>query len=169
MLQQTRDSKCHCCLIVKYSSQLHKQFTSPIPLVQFNWYCERGGDNDKVLTWGRDLINLFFPKDVYRRSLFFFLALHARSRTLASLADVFEKNEKKKKTMSLYKLGKFERMAREAMGVCLRVLKESNKSRFDSYSVRNSVLIISHFTFGDCRVHILSDNLSRTRCISGVG
>ena len=30
------------------------------------------------------------------------------------------------------------------MDVCLRVLKESNKSRFDSYSVRNSVLIISH-------------------------
>ena len=35
-------------------------------------------------------------------------------------------------------------MAREAMDVCLRLLKESNKSRFDSYSVRNSVLIISH-------------------------
>ena len=49
---------------------------------------------------------------------------------------------------------KFERMAREAMDVCLRVLKESNKSRFDSYSVRNSVLIISHITFRDCRVHI---------------
>ena len=44
-------------------------------------------------------------------------------------------------------------MAREAMGVCLRVLKESNKSRFDSYSVRKSVLIISHITFRDCRVH----------------
>ena len=49
---------------------------------------------------------------------------------------------------------KFERMAREAMDVCLRVLKESNKSRFDSYSVRNSVLIISHIIFRDCRVHI---------------
>ena len=47
------------------------------------------------------------------------------------------------------------------MDVCLRVLKESNKSRFDSYSVRNSVLIISHITFWDCRVHIFSDNLSR--------
>ena len=39
------------------------------------------------------------------------------------------------------------------MDLCLRVLKESNKSRFDSYSVRNSVLIISHITFRDCRVH----------------
>ena len=39
-------------------------------------------------------------------------------------------------------------MAREAMAVYLRVLKESNKSRFDSYSV----LIISHITFRDCRV-----------------
>ena len=56
-------------------------------------------------------------------------------------------------------------MAREAMDVCLRVLKESNKSRFDSYSVRNSVLIISHITFRDCRVYISSDNLSRNSCI----
>ena len=37
------------------------------------------------------------------------------------------------------------------MHICLRVLKESNKSRFDSYSVRNSVLSISHITFLDCR------------------
>jgi len=60
---------------------------------------------------------------------------------------------------------KFERMAREAMNIiCLRVLKESNKSRFDSYSVRNSLLIISHITFWDCRVHIFSDNLSRNSC-----
>ena len=44
-------------------------------------------------------------------------------------------------------------LARKAMEMCLRVLKESNKSRFDSYSVRNSVLIISHITFRDCRVH----------------
>ena len=59
---------------------------------------------------------------------------------------------------------KFERMAREAMGICLLVLKESNKSRFDSYSVRNSILIISHVTFQDCRVHIISDNVSRNSC-----
>ena len=59
----------------------------------------------------------------------------------------------------------FKRRAREAMDVCLRVLKESNKSRFDSYSVRNSVLIISHITFRDCRVHMFSDNLSRNSCI----
>ena len=46
-------------------------------------------------------------------------------------------------------------MAREAMDVCLRVLKESNKSKFDSYSAtKNSVLIISHITFRDCHVHI---------------
>ena len=48
---------------------------------------------------------------------------------------------------------------------CLRVLKESSKSRFDSYSVRNSVLNISHITFRDCRVYIFSDNLSRNSCI----
>ena len=56
-------------------------------------------------------------------------------------------------------------MGREAMDICLRVLKESNKSRFDSYSVRNSVLIISHITFRDCRVHSFCDNLSRNSCI----
>ena len=34
----------------------------------------------------------------------FFLALHARSRTLASLEDVFEKNEKKNKITSVHRL-----------------------------------------------------------------
>ena len=45
------------------------------------------------------------------------------------------------------------------------VLKESNKSRFDSYSVRNNVLILSHITLRDCRVHSFSDNLSRNSCM----
>ena len=35
---------------------------------------------------------------------------------------------------------KFERIVGEAMDLCLRVLKESNKNRFDSYSVWNRVL-----------------------------
>ena len=52
-------------------------------------------------------------------------------------------------------------MAREAMDLSLRVLKENSTRRFDSYSVRNSVLIISHITFRDCRLHTFSDNLSR--------
>jgi len=60
----------------------------------------------------------------------------------------------------------FKRRARGAMDVCLRVLKESNKSRFDGYSVRNSVLIIKNVTFRDCRVHIFSD-LSRNSGIKG--
>ena len=56
-------------------------------------------------------------------------------------------------------------MAQEAVDVCLRVLKESNKKKFDSYSVKNTVFIISHITFRDCRVHILADNLSQNSCI----
>ena len=60
---------------------------------------------------------------------------------------------------------KFERMAGEAIDICLRVLKERNKSRFDSYSVRNNVLSISHITFRNCRVRNFSDNLSRNSCI----
>ena len=51
------------------------------------------------------------------------------------------------------------------MDVCLRVLMVSNKSRFDSHSVRKSALIISHVTFWDCRAHSFSDNLSRNSCI----
>ena len=51
------------------------------------------------------------------------------------------------------------------MDVCLHGLEESNKSRLNSYSVRNSVLIISHITIRDCRVHSFSDNLSRINCI----
>ena len=53
------------------------------------------------------------------------------------------------------------------MEVCLRALKESNKSSLDSYSVRNRVLllIVSHIALRDCRLHIFSDNLSRNSCI----
>ena len=51
------------------------------------------------------------------------------------------------------------------MDTCLRKLEERNKSRFDSYSVRNSVLNISHITFRDYYVHIFFDNLSRNSCI----
>ena len=47
------------------------------------------------------------------------------------------------------------------MDVCLRVLKESNKRSFDSYTVSNS----GNITFRDCLVHIFADNLSRNSCI----
>ena len=58
----------------------------------------------------------------------------------------------------------FERMARQVMGVCLRVLKESSKSRSDSYSVRNNrVLIISHIRI--FARACFSENLSRNKCI----
>ena len=60
---------------------------------------------------------------------------------------------------------KFDRMAQEAVDVCLLVLKEGNKRSFDSYSFSNSVFIISHITFLDCRVHIFADNLSWNSCI----
>ena len=54
------------------------------------------------------------------------------------------------------------RQSRKAMDVSLQMLKESDKSRFDSYSARNSALSISCTTFQDCQVHIFSNNLSRT-------
>ena len=40
----------------------------------------------------------------------------------------------------------FETLAQEAMDVCLRVLKESNKSRLDSFSFRNSVRVLIIFS-----------------------
>ena len=60
---------------------------------------------------------------------------------------------------------KVQRIAQEAMDVCLRVLKESNSSRFDSYSVRKSALIICYTTFRDCQVQSFSDILSQNSCI----
>ena len=53
-------------------------------------------------------------------------------------------------------------MLRQALDVCLRLLKKSNKSRFDSYIVRNSVWIISDIIFLNLRVLILSDNISNS-------
>ena len=52
-------------------------------------------------------------------------------------------------------------MGQAAVDVCLRVLKESNKRSFDSYTctVRNGVLIICYITFWDCREHILPTTL----------
>ena len=60
---------------------------------------------------------------------------------------------------------KFERMAREAMDVCLLLLKENNKSRFDSFSVRNSVFIIPILPFGIVACTFFSDNLSQNSCM----
>ena len=50
-------------------------------------------------------------------------------------------------------------MVREATDICLRVLKESNKSRFDSFSRYEQCI------FRGCRVRISSHNLSRNSCI----
>ena len=41
---------------------------------------------------------------------------------------------------------KFERIAREAMDICLRELKEGNKSRFDSCSRREQCIVGFHMT-----------------------
>ena len=45
-------------------------------------------------------------------------------------------------------------MLRQALDVFFRLLKKSNKSRFDSYIVRNSVWIITDIIFRDLRVLI---------------
>ena len=63
-------------------------------MIQFNWYFESGGDNDEALTWGRDLINLFFFPKMSTDVLYF-------SFSRSALADVFEK---KNKTTAVYRL-----------------------------------------------------------------
>ena len=55
----------------------------------------------------------------------------------------------------------FQRSLKEWQNIHLQVVKEINKSMFIRYSVTNHVLIITHITFWDCRMHIFSDNLSR--------
>ena len=60
----------------------------------------------------------------------------------------------------------FQRNLKEWQDIRLQVVKEINKSRFHSYSaMRNSVLIISHITFWDCRMHIFSNNPSWNSCM----
>ena len=45
-------------------------------------------------------------------------------------------------------------MAREAMDLCLKVLKESNKTKFDSYSVRKQCIDhIPYYLSGLSRAH----------------
>ena len=52
--------------------------------------------------------------------------------------------------------------ARKAIEMCLRVLKESNKSRSDSYSRQVTVLIISHITPSELsRAHFLRQSFSK--------
>ena len=61
---------------------------------------------------------------------------------------------------------KFERMVWEAMDVRLWMQKENNKGRFYGYSVRNSVLMISHVTFWKWPVYIFYNNPSRNSCMA---
>ena len=54
-------------------------------------------------------------------------------------------------------------LARKAMEMCLRVLQESNKSRFDSYSPQEQC--IDHIPLSGLSLENFPDNLSRNSCI----
>ena len=62
----------------------------------------------------------------------------------------------------LWSLKKFETMAREAMDVCLQLLKERTKVGSIASVSRTVYWSYRHITFQDCRVH----NLYRNSCIS---
>ena len=100
MLQQTHDSEYHCCFDCKILKPITYAFISPILLVQFNWFCKLGGDNNEALTWGRDLINLFFAQRCLQ-TFFIFISRappsFSHARLARELADVFEKKGKKNK------------------------------------------------------------------------
>ena len=56
-------------------------------------------------------------------------------------------------------------MVREATDICLQVLKEATKVGSTATVVKYGVMIISHITFRDCRVHFFGVNLSPNSCI----
>ena len=56
-------------------------------------------------------------------------------------------------------------VARKAMEMCLRVLKESNKSRIDSYSRQEQCIDHIPYYLSGLSLHIFSHNLSRNSCI----
>ena len=60
-------------------------------------------------------------------------------------------------------------MTREALDICLRLLKESNKSRFDSYSIDYIPYYLSGLSreliFSDNRPDKSPDDLSQNSCI----
>ena len=61
---------------------------------------------------------------------------------------------------------KFEGIGMKGHGnVFASAKREQQKVGSTAAVVRNSVLIISHITFRDCRVHNFFDNLSRNSCI----
>ena len=59
-------------------------------------------------------------------------------------------------------LKKFERMVRKATDICLRVLKESNKSRFDSFSrYEQCIDHIPYYLSGLSRAHFFRQPFSK--------
>ena len=60
---------------------------------------------------------------------------------------------------------KFERMAGEATDICWRVLMESNKSRFDSYSREEQCIDPIPYYLSGLSCARFFDNLSRNSCI----
>ena len=56
-------------------------------------------------------------------------------------------------------------MAREATDICLRVLKESNQGRFDSYSRQEQCVGHTPYYLSESSRAHFSDNLSRNSCM----
>ena len=100
-----RVSECHCCLILCFKKL--KRCKILMPITQVIYISNIIGHAEVIMMrrWhGEGLNNLFFLKDVSRRSLVFFLAPRARSRASRSLsracfvralADVLKRRKRK--------------------------------------------------------------------------
>ena len=91
----------------------------------------------------------------------------------ANIYSYFEKGCRKKCTRQScvgdFKCTVFQRNLKESYGrpliyVC-ECWRKVTKVGSTATVVRNSVLIISHITFRDCRVHFILDKLSRNSCM----
>ena len=108
--------------------------------------CETSQRN--VCVWGKELGLLFYASPLSISLSFTFLKLYiSREVVQKSTRDNPERYLGGRGGWVYCSSKKFDRMAREAVEVCLRMLKENSNRRFDSYSVKNSVLIISHLPF----------------------
>ena len=103
----------------------------------------------------------------------FYLAFPSKNTIYCKIYSYFEKGCREKSTrqgiVGGFEFSVFQRnlkeLARKAMELCLRVLKESNKRRFDSYSRQEQCIDhIPYYLSGLSRAHF-SDNLSRNSCI----
>ena len=126
--------------------------------------------------------NAMFQQEVVRFAFVFHFLIANHSKSLWQNAlyvySYFEKGCRKKCTRQSRKVlwvalralffKEIERKVREATDICLRVLKESNKSRFDSFSrYEQCIDHIPYYLSGLSRAHFFRQPFSKQLYIPG--